>query len=72
MTGPERLRALLDRLYKAQASRPPMPSGGSNRMMEEAVNTGANARGLASLSTKKPKQPGAIEPLAALIQKARK
>jgi len=71
MTGPERLRSIVDRLRKKQASRAPMPTGGGRRTMEEAVNTGANARGFAMLAVKKPKGPE-MPQLAAAVKKERK
>lgn len=38
------LRAHVDRLNKCEAERPPLPTGGDNRTLSEAINTGANAR----------------------------
>lgn len=48
------LRALVDKMNKLDAKRPPMPTGGDMRSTEEVLNTGANARGLASMATKAP------------------
>lgn len=70
MTPAQRVRSLVDQLNKKQALRPRMPSGGDQRSLAEAINTGANARNLAQM-TVKVGQPGATEPLAAMIRKAR-
>lgn len=48
------LRKVLDKSRKLQA-KVHLPDGGSQRTLEEAINTSANAKGLASLTTKKPK-----------------
>lgn len=69
-TPQEMVRATVDRLGKMKALRPKMPSGGDQRMMAEAVNTGANARNLAQMTVKGGKL-GATQPLADLIRKAR-
>ena len=50
-----RLRQMIDKLNKQAAAHPPMPSGGDARMTSEAVNTGANARGLAAMRYPKAK-----------------
>ena len=48
------LKKVLDKSRKLQA-KTQLPNGGPQRTMEEAINTSANAKGLASLTTKKPK-----------------
>lgn len=70
MTPAERIRSLVDRVNKLAAQRPKLPSGGDQRTLAEAVNTGANARNLAQMTVKVAK-PGATQPLAELIRKAR-
>jgi hypothetical protein len=70
MTPEQRIRSLVDRVNKAKAARPKLPTGGDQRSLAEAVNTGANARNLAQTNLKVG-QVGATEPLAALIRKAR-
>jgi len=72
MTGPQRVRATVDKLNKRKAMRPPMPTGGVERMQAEAVNTSANARGLAKMATRKPQRPEGTKSLAEEIRKARK
>lgn len=47
------LKKVMDQANKLQA-RTKLPTGGDGRMLEEAINTSANAKGLASLTTKKP------------------
>ena len=71
MTPAQRVRATVDKLTKSQASRGKLATGGENRQMSEAVNTGANAQTLAQMTVKKAES-GATEPLAELIRKARK
>ena len=48
------LKKVMDKGRKLQA-KTQLPNGGPQRTMEEAINTSANAKGLASLTTKKPK-----------------
>jgi hypothetical protein len=71
MTPAQRVRATVDKLNKATAQRGKLPTGGDQRMLSEAVNTGATAKNLARMTVKK-STPGAPEPLAEMIRKARK
>lgn len=52
MTPHEKLRAMVDKLRKHSAAKPPLPSGGPRRTMEEAMGTGAAARNLAQTNTR--------------------
>jgi len=54
-TPAQRMRALVDQLAKAAANRPQLPTGGDVRTTDEAMGTGAAARGLARMNTKKAK-----------------
>lgn len=49
----DKLRAHIDAVNKRAAELPEMPTGGDNRTLSEAIETGAAARGLAAMSTKK-------------------
>lgn len=49
----EQLRCLVDRLSKEAASRPLLPTGKDGRTTEEAMHTGAAARNVARMSSKK-------------------
>ena len=71
MTPQQRIRATVDRLNKTKAARPAMPKVNEQRSLDELINTGANARGMAKMNVKA-STVGAIEPLAVLIKKARK
>lgn len=71
MTPEARIRALVDKLNKTKASRPPLPTGAAGRSLSELVNTGAQARNYAAMTVKKPQAPGAPQPLAELIRKMR-
>jgi hypothetical protein len=44
------------------AKRPEMPTGGDARATEEAMNTGAAARGMAGMATRAPMGPPAVGP----------
>lgn len=52
MNPAQRIRATIDGLNKGLAAQPALPFGGDNRMQEEAMNTGAAARGIASVRNK--------------------
>lgn len=67
-TIPRRLRALIDSVNKRQAKLP--STGGEGRNLDEALGTGAAARGVAMMRTKK-NAPGSMMPLAELIAKMR-
>jgi hypothetical protein len=54
MTPQQKMRAIVDRMNKQRAARAPLPTGGDNRVTEEALNTGAAARGRAQMATVAP------------------
>jgi hypothetical protein len=62
MNPKAQMRAIVDKMHKAQAKRPKMPTGGDNRATEEAMNTGAAARGMAGMATAQPAGPPAVGP----------
>ena len=72
MTPEQRIRAQVDKLAKAKALRPSLPTGGDKRTLAEAVNTGANARALAQMNVKQGQAPTGPMRLGDLIRKARK
>ena len=49
----EQLRCIVDRLNKQAATRPDLPTGKDNRTIEEAMHTGADARNIARMASKK-------------------
>lgn len=67
----QKMRAVVDKMHKAQAKRMPMPTGGDARATEEAMNTGAMARGMARMGTAQPAAPMPTVPLKALQQRKR-
>jgi len=49
----QQLRCMIDRLYKRDAMRPGLPTGKDGRSQEEAMHSGAVARGQARMGSKK-------------------
>lgn len=49
----QQLRCLIDRLYKQDAKGMKMPTGKDGRTQEEAMHSGAVARGQAQMASKK-------------------
>jgi hypothetical protein len=77
MNPKQQMRSIVDRMNKSKAKRAPMPTGGDNRMGEEAMNTGAAARGRAGMATAVPQMPvvgpgpGKTVPVKALQKRKR-
>lgn len=69
-TPAQRMRALIDQFTKAAAAHPELPTGKDGRMQEEAVQTGAVARALASMRTKKQDVMPRTVPIARLQRKS--
>lgn len=62
------IRQIADARNKLMAARPPVPFK-EGRNQEELLNTGANARGLASMTVKKAAPVATTVPLAKLLKR---